>query len=96
MNGAHRPEGLFILAGSGIHATGELPSADIVDVLPTLLTLAGMEVPLELDGRPVTAALAEPPRFAADPLAGDSPSPVPFDATETRELAARLAALGYL
>jgi len=96
MNGAHRPEGLFILAGSGIHATGELPTADIVDVLPTLLTLAGMEVPLELDGRPVTAALAETPRFAADPLAGDSPGPVPFDATETRELAARLAALGYL
>ena len=86
----------IVLAGAGVRPTGELPTADIVDVLPTLLTLAGMEVPLELDGRPVTAALAETPRFAADPLAVDSPGPVPFDATETRELAARLAALGYL
>jgi predicted AlkP superfamily phosphohydrolase/phosphomutase len=96
MNGAHRREGLFVLAGGGVRAAGEVPTADIVDVLPTLLALAGMEIPVELDGRPVTAALRDTPRFAADPLADQPSSLVPFTAAETEDLAARLAALGYL
>jgi len=35
-------------------------------------------------------------RFAADPVPPAAPAPRPFDGGETRELAARLAALGYL
>ena len=96
MNGAHRREGLFVLAGPGVRAAGELAAADVVDVLPTLLALTGMDVPLGLDGGPITAALAATPRFAADPLAADPPGPVPFDGEATGELAARLGALGYL
>ena len=96
MNGAHRREGLFVLAGPGVRAAGELAAADIVDVLPTLLSLAGMDVPLGLDGQPLTAALAATPRFAFDPLADDPPDAVSFDGDATGELTARLEALGYL
>ena len=96
MNGTHRREGLFVLAGPGVRDAGALPVADIVDVLPTLLTLAGMPVPDGLDGRPIAAALAAPARFAPDPVASTEASIVPFGRDETRDVAARLAALGYL
>ena len=96
MNGAHRREGLFVLAGAGVRSVGELATVDIVDVLPTLLSLAGMDVPLGLDGQPIAPALAATPGFATDPLADDPVGPVPFDDETTGELAARLEALGYL
>lgn len=96
MNGAHRRDGLFVLAGPGVAPVGELEGADVVDVLPTLLPLAGLPVPRGLDGQPIAAALAEAPRLADDTLA-DAPRPRrELDAAESRDLAARLAALGYL
>ena len=96
MNGAHRQLGLFVLAGPGVRPAGQLAPADIVDVLPTLLALAGEPVPGGLDGRPIAGALDAPPRFAPDPLPEAALAPRPFDGDETRDLAARLAALGYL
>src|SRR5207247_517968 len=57
MNGAHRPDGLFVLAGAGVRPAGALGPADIVDVLPTLLALAGEPVPGGLDGRPIAGHL---------------------------------------
>jgi len=95
MNGAHRRDGLFVLAGDGVRPAA-LPAADIVDVLPTLLPLAGLPVPEGLDGRPIAAALTAAPRFTADSVVDLRAAPEPFGATETREAAARLAALGYL
>jgi predicted AlkP superfamily phosphohydrolase/phosphomutase len=95
MNGAHRRDGLFVVAGAGVRAAGECAPAEIVDVLPTLLALAGLDVPDGLDGRPIAGALASPPRFAPDAL--DVPARLrPFDGGETRDIAARLTALGYL
>ena len=96
MNGAHRPDGLFVFTGAGVRPAGALGRADIADVLPTLLALAGEPVPAGLDGRPIAGALASEPRSAPDPLAEAAPTPRPFDADETRDLAARLAGLGYL
>jgi predicted AlkP superfamily phosphohydrolase/phosphomutase len=96
MNGTHRRDGLFVLAGPGVRGAGEVPGADIVDVLPTLLTLAGMPVPDGLDGRPIAAALAAPARFAPDPITATETPVVPFGRDEAREVAARLAALGYV
>jgi predicted AlkP superfamily phosphohydrolase/phosphomutase len=95
MNGTHRRDGLLVLAGCGVRAAGEIASADIVDVLPTLLALADLAVPEGLDGRPLTGALAERPRFAADPVEPPGP-PRAYDAEEARDVGARLAALGYL
>ncbi|HYR96869.1 MAG TPA: alkaline phosphatase family protein, partial [Candidatus Binatus sp.] len=95
MNGTHRPDGLFVLAGEGVRPAGELPAAEIVDVLPTLLALAGLPVPRGLDGRPITGALPAPPRFVADPVDGPGAAAVPYSAGEARDVARRLAALGY-
>jgi arylsulfatase A-like enzyme len=96
MNGGHRPEGLVVLAGPGVRPVGELTASEVVDVLPTLLALTGLPVPTGLDGRPIEAALEEAPRHADDPVGFVAPAPVELDEAATRDLAARLAALGYL
>src|SRR5579875_3585866 len=96
MNGSHRRDGLVVLAGAGVRAAGELPAAEITDVLPTLLALAGLPVPADLDGRPLAAALARRPRVGAPAGIPASAPPTPLDRTAEREIAARLAALGYL
>jgi predicted AlkP superfamily phosphohydrolase/phosphomutase len=95
LNGSHRRDGLFVLAGPGVRP-GACARADIVDVLPTLLALDGMPVPLGLDGRPMETALAQPPRYERDPIAEIDPSPVAYDDRQSAEIAARLSSLGYL
>jgi len=96
MNGAHRRDGILVLAGAGVRPAGTLPACDITDVLPTLLALAGLPIPAGLDGRPIAAALEAAPALAADPLLATTAAPHPFDRDESRDVAARLAALGYL
>ncbi len=96
MNGSHRRDGLLVLAGTGVRAAGELPAAEITDVLPTLLALAGLQVPADLDGRPLAAALQRRARFAAPAAVPASAPPTPLGGAAEREIAARLAALGYL
>jgi predicted AlkP superfamily phosphohydrolase/phosphomutase len=95
MNGAHRRDGLAIVAGAGIVPAGDLGGLDIVDVVPTLLAAVGLEVPLGLDGVPWTRALASQPRFAPDRVDPPSGPAAPYDEAAEGEIAARLAALGY-
>ena len=97
MNGAHRRDGMLVLAGDGVAPAGEIGRAEIADVLPTLLPLAGLPVPAGLDGTPITSALRGAPGLAPDTLSmdsGDAPA-IQLDAVAETEVAARLAALGY-
>jgi len=96
LNGAHRRDGLFVFSGLGARAVGAQPAADIVDVLPTLLALAGAPIPLGLDGVPLASVLVRPARWEPDPLPEIGGAPQPYDEGESREIAARLASLGYL
>jgi predicted AlkP superfamily phosphohydrolase/phosphomutase len=95
MNGAHRRDGVVLLAGPGIRAIGDLGVCDIVDVVPTLLAATGMAIPDGLDGVPCRRVLAAAPRFARDDVAPPVVPDVPLDAAAEAEIAARLAALGY-
>ena len=95
MNGAHRREGVLIVAGPGIRPIGDLGACDIVDVVPTLLAATGLPIPDGLDGVARTRVLATAPRFEADGVRPPTVSDAPFDAAAEAEIAARLAALGY-
>ena len=95
LNGTHRADGLIVLAGPGVRPAA-ICDAHVVDVLPTLLALAGMAVPAGLDGEPIATALRDEARAEPDPLAECDRQPTGYDETGSREIAARLASLGYL
>jgi len=52
-SGSHSNEGFFIAAGPCIERSGVTNGARILDVAPTILKLAGMDVPEHMDGRPL-------------------------------------------
>jgi arylsulfatase A-like enzyme len=96
MNGAHRPDGLYALAGPAVRALGEWDPRPICDVAPTLLALAAAPVPTGLDGTPMEPALALSVARTADAVASARSAARPFSGDEEAEVARRLAALGYL
>jgi hypothetical protein len=61
-SGAASADGFLALWGSGIRADVRLTSADVVDLAPTLLVLAGEPIARDMDGRVLAEAFDE--RFA--------------------------------
>ncbi len=58
----HARFGAFVLAGPGVPPAGEIEGAHLLDVAPTLLALAGYDVPDAMQGRSIlTDAPATPP-----------------------------------
>jgi predicted AlkP superfamily phosphohydrolase/phosphomutase len=91
MNGSHRPEGLWVLAGKGITSTPGTEAA-IVDVAPSVLHLAGLPVPSWMDGR-LLPGITGPVIVAEDDPVEPSVTPAQDHEAELRR---RLHALGYL
>lgn len=91
MNGSHRADGLWVLAGKGVAPMPEA-GASIVDVAPSILHLAGLAVPSWMDGRVLPGVTGSVAIAADDPVL---PVTEPADDHEA-ELRRRLHALGYL
>lgn len=96
--GTHRPEGILVLAGPGIRP-GPLPApVDLVDLAPTILAMADVPVPEDVDGR-VLDECFQPPlrvrRVTGDPPVPGGP-PEGLSAEDEADVAERLRALGYL
>lgn len=53
----HAPDGMIILHGPGIPPAGPLEGLQLMDVSPTILRLFGLDVPDEIQGRAIAAAL---------------------------------------
>jgi len=99
LNGTHRRDGLFIVGGAGGRQAGLVSGVGIADLAPTLLALAGIEIPPSMDGLILEAALPEGlevQRVATSvPSSATAPERI-YSAEEEREVSERLAALGYL
>jgi predicted AlkP superfamily phosphohydrolase/phosphomutase len=100
--GYHHSDGVFVAAGPNA-AAGRLDAGlDIVDVLPTVLHLAGFAVPAGLDGHVVDGALSaaaagRPVVTAAPAEQGDErTTEYPFSRQEEAEIEESLRGLGYL
>jgi predicted AlkP superfamily phosphohydrolase/phosphomutase len=53
----HAPDGLLIAAGPGLTPQGPVEDMQLMDVTPTVLRLFGLDVPAELQGRVIDAAV---------------------------------------
>ncbi len=57
----HRIEGILYMYGKGIKSYARIDGAELLDIAPTLLTLAGLSPAQDMPGRVLTEALETPP-----------------------------------
>lgn len=69
----HRDVGVFVAAGPAIRRGEPVFGASLLDVTPTLLTLLGLAVGADMDGRVLTPIFAEPPVVRRIPSWEDVP-----------------------
>lgn len=100
-NGFHRVEGILLVVGPQFKAGHEIQGAEMTNIAPTILHLAGQAVPDDMDGEVLQDIFT--PEFMADNAvktvkADDLPEFERKDFTEKEsdEIAARLRSLGYL
>lgn len=99
LTGAHRPFGILAAAGAPFRRCN-IGAARLEDIAPTLLHVAGLPVPDDMDGRVLTEMLSEP--LASTPVRASAPggtwatAATEYSAEEAAEVEERLRALGYL
>ncbi len=95
LSGTHRREGIFALAGPQVERTGEVITADMVQMAPTILSLCGTSVAQLFDGETLCSVVSTSrcvvpqEQFSQNVLH-------PYSALEEAELEQRLRNLGYL
>ncbi|MHC4157755.1 MAG: alkaline phosphatase family protein [Planctomycetota bacterium] len=101
VKGYHRPDGVFVGYGPAFHSTSNV-KATLCDVAPTVLGLMGVAQPAEMDGRIIEEAI-QPEALTTSYKATQSPiqssgrlADSPFSLSDEKEIAQRLAELGYL
>jgi predicted AlkP superfamily phosphohydrolase/phosphomutase len=104
LGGAHRYIGLALFKGEGIRAGTTLPTAGILDVVPTLLYLMGIALPQNLDGKVIEGAI-EPSYLKTHPIQIE-PEPRPelyrpeleagYSQEELESVMQKFRALGYV
>jgi predicted AlkP superfamily phosphohydrolase/phosphomutase len=111
IEGTHRPNGIVVATGPGIKRGARI-EAKIVDCAPTVLTLMGLNVPADMQGRVIADLFESPPVIkhaeASTAMAGGSTAPggpsTPSDAdavpvyseADLQAVTERLSDLGYL
>jgi predicted AlkP superfamily phosphohydrolase/phosphomutase len=94
--GRHRRTGIMLAAGPGVPA-GDLGTASITDVCPTVLHAMDLPVPEGLDGRVLTELFGDgrPVRYC-DGARSEAPGAVEYSDEETAAIEASLKGIGYL
>ena len=95
-SGCHRREGVFIANGPGIRGGETLIGADILDLAPTILHLAGLPVRAEMDGRVLGEIMKTPPDVRYTETQPEMRPENGLDEKESAEVEERLRGLGYL
>ncbi|MFL6527482.1 MAG: alkaline phosphatase family protein [Chthoniobacterales bacterium] len=101
----HRLNGVFVAAGQAIRRDELFYGTSLLDIAPTVLTLLGLPVPDDMDGKALTAIFAEPvePSRIASYESPDEHDGVHRNTTSeesdpwaARQALEQLAALGYI
>lgn len=91
MSGSHRGAGVYALVAPGVAPCGPV-DASIADMGATILGQLGIDVPEDMDGRPIGSGGNAPGRREPYVAAAEEA----YSDAQEREVEARLAALGYL
>ena len=99
----HRHYGIFAIKGPGIKKDERIYGASLLDVCPTLLTLFGLPVGEDMDGKVLLNAFEQAPAVTSIPTwdavegpAGTHPPDMQMDPVEAQEAVNQLVALGYI
>ena len=100
-SGTHRPNGLFIANGNEIEPGSRGFDAQVVDVMPTIMSIIGIPIPDDLDGRVLHEAVhfANAPEMALPQIGTLPERPVATDwesQEDEQAVMERLKQLGYL
>ena len=102
--GWHTPVGVLVMAGPDIRSGLDLGSASVLDIVPTVLALFGLPAARDMDGQPLTEAIApafldKHPVAWIDSYGGfrEPPGQVAgAGAAGDREMVEKLRSLGYI
>jgi len=99
--GVHHPDGIVALQGPGVMANHTV-AGSVLDIMPTLLYMSGLQVPTELDGRVLEDAF-EPAHLNSHPISLTDALPSttahersPYSVEEEAQIEESLRSLGYL
>lgn len=99
----HRDLGMLLMAGPGLKRDALIHGASLLDITPTILTLYGLPVGEDMDGKPLLDAFEQPPEVKTipswDAVPGDDgrlSAEQRFDPLTAKEALDQLAALGYI
>ena len=99
----HRPFGIFCMKGTHIKQDERIYGATLLDVTPTILTLYGLPVGQDMDGRVLVQAFEEPPEIKRIPSwedelgeCGMHPSDLRMDPAAAQAVLQQFVALGYI
>ena len=94
----HRDLGIFVASGPGVRRDELVFGASVLDIAPTVLTLLGLPVAQDMEGRPLTQILdrdVKPAKVAS--YGTPDGAPVAYeDPGEAQEALKQLADLGYI
>ena len=99
----HRDYGIFVLNGPGVQQDQLIHGANLLDITPTLLTLFGLPVAEDMDGKPLVDVYQEEPQIEwiaswEDVQGNDGrhPKDMVVDPAESKAALDQLVALGYI
>jgi tetratricopeptide (TPR) repeat protein len=99
----HRRFGIICMKGAGIKQDERIYGATLLDITPTILTLFGLPIGEDMDGRVLVQAFEEPPKIEGIPSweeepgeCGMHPADMRVDAESAQAVLNQFAALGYI
>jgi predicted AlkP superfamily phosphohydrolase/phosphomutase/tetratricopeptide (TPR) repeat protein len=99
----HRDFGILAIGGPDIRKDAMLHGASLLDVAPAILTLYGLPIGEDMDGKVLSQAFVEAPEVMSIPtwedvpgMDGRHPPHTRFDAVASQEALEQMIALGYI
>jgi len=99
----HRQFGIFCMKGAQIKQDERIYGANLLDVTPTILTLFGLPIGQDMDGRVLVQAFENPPQITRIPSwedepgnCGMHPADLRMDPAAAQAVLQQFVALGYI